>query len=148
MSFRKFLYLALATLSEVMATVLLKNMKGVLKFYPCMGIAIVSLAGFYFLFLAIRMMPMGVAYAIWSGAGIILVALSEVIIYEEPLAWIFHEFFSFLSKIQSVREIQVIYGGKPKIQFVILRHLPQTLMHKTLKHIFMSLGEICGLGDS
>ena len=31
------------------------------------------------------MMPMGVAYAIWSGAGIILVALSEVIIYEEPL---------------------------------------------------------------
>jgi small multidrug resistance pump len=85
MSFRKFLYLVLAALSEVVATCLLKNMKGVLKFFPILGISIASLAGFYFLFLAIRMMPMGVAYAIWSGAGIILVALSEVIIYEEPL---------------------------------------------------------------
>ncbi len=85
MFFRKFLYLALAALAEVMATFFLKNMKGVLKFYPCMGISIASLAGFYFLFLAIRMMPMGIAYAIWSGAGIILVVLSEVILYEEPM---------------------------------------------------------------
>ena len=85
MSFRKFLYLALAALSEVAATVLLKNMKGVLRFFPFLGMAVAAVAGFYFLFLAIRMMPMGMAYAIWSGAGIILVALSEVIIYEEPL---------------------------------------------------------------
>ena len=85
MSFRKFFYLALAALSEVAATCLLKNMKGVLRFFPFLGITIAAVVGFYFLFLTIRMMPMGVAYAIWSGAGIVLVALSEVIIYEEPL---------------------------------------------------------------
>jgi hypothetical protein len=45
MSFRKFLYLVLAALSEVVATCLLKNMKGVLKFFPILGISIASLAG-------------------------------------------------------------------------------------------------------
>ena len=44
--------------------------------------------------------------------------------------------FSFLSKIQSVREIQIIYGGKPKIQFVILHHLPQTHMYQGFEAYF------------
>lgn len=69
------LYLAVAVLAEVIATSALKASDGFTRFGP----VAILLAGyglaFFMLSKALRSIPVGVAYAIWSGAGIVLVTL-------------------------------------------------------------------------
>ena len=76
-----YLHLAIAIVAEVIATSFLKQAEGFTRLVP----SLVTLAGyavaFYFLSLALRSVPTGVAYAIWSGAGIVLIATA---------AWLFH----------------------------------------------------------
>jgi len=69
------LYLAIAIVAEVVGTTALKASDGFTRF----GASAVVVAGyglaFYFLSLALRDIPVGVAYAIWSGVGIVLVSI-------------------------------------------------------------------------
>lgn len=69
-----YIYLAVAICCEVVATSALKQTDGFTRLLP----SIVTIAGyglaFYFLSLPIRTIPVGVVYAIWSGAGIVLIA--------------------------------------------------------------------------
>ena len=66
--------LLIAIACEVVATSALKATEGFTRFWP----AVVTVAGygvaFYFLSLTLRTMPVGIVYAIWSGAGIVLIA--------------------------------------------------------------------------
>jgi small multidrug resistance pump len=75
-----YLYLAVAILSEVIATSFLKVSDGFTKPMP----SAITVAGyaisFYFLSLALRTIPTGIAYAIWSGIGIVLIT---------TIAWVF-----------------------------------------------------------
>ena len=75
-----YLYLAIAIVAEVIATSFLKQSDGFSKLTP----SLVTIAGyavsFYFLSLSLRDVPTGIAYAIWSGVGIVLIA---------AIAWIF-----------------------------------------------------------
>jgi small multidrug resistance pump len=68
-------YLAVAICFEVIATSALKETDGFTRLVP----SLVTVAGyglaFYFLSLPIRTMPVGIVYAVWSGAGIVLIAL-------------------------------------------------------------------------
>jgi small multidrug resistance pump len=68
-------WLLVAILFEVLATTALKETQGFTRLVP----SLVTVAGyalaFYFLSLPLRTMPVGVVYAIWSGAGIILVTV-------------------------------------------------------------------------
>ncbi|KQM86154.1 hypothetical protein ASE67_09870 [Sphingomonas sp. Leaf23] len=67
-------WLAIAIVAEVIATSTMRATAGFTKLGP----SLVTLAGyavaFYCLSLALRTMPTGIAYAIWSGVGIVLVA--------------------------------------------------------------------------
>lgn len=78
-------YLSLAILAEVIATSALKASSGFSQLVP----SIVVIAGygtaFYCLSLALRSVPLGVAYAIWSGAGTALIALIGVVLYKQKL---------------------------------------------------------------
>lgn len=78
-------YLSLAILAEVIATSALKASSGFTQLVP----SIVVIAGygtaFYCLSLALRSVPLGVAYAIWSGAGTALIALIGVVLYKQKL---------------------------------------------------------------
>lgn len=69
-----YLYLGIAIVCEVIATSFLKASEGFTRPIP----TLITLAGygvaFYCLSLTLRTMPTGVAYAIWSGVGIVLVA--------------------------------------------------------------------------
>lgn len=69
-----YVYLAVAVALEVVATSALKLTDGFTRLTP----SIVTLVGyglaFYFLSLTLRAMPVGVVYALWSGAGIVLIA--------------------------------------------------------------------------
>ncbi|HET7413665.1 MAG TPA: multidrug efflux SMR transporter [Pararhizobium sp.] len=69
-----YIYLAVAICCEVVATSALKQTDGFTRVLP----SIVTIVGyglaFYFLSLPIRTIPVGIVYAIWSGAGIVLIA--------------------------------------------------------------------------
>ncbi|RDS82883.1 QacE family quaternary ammonium compound efflux SMR transporter [Dyella monticola] len=79
------LYLSLAILAEVIATSALKASQGFTQLVP----AVVVIAGygtaFYCLSLALRSVPLGIAYAIWSGAGTALIAFIGVVLYRQKL---------------------------------------------------------------
>ena len=70
-----YLYLTVAILFEVIATTALKETQGFTRLVPS-AIAVVGYAlAFYFLSLPLRSMPVGIVYAIWCGAGIILITV-------------------------------------------------------------------------
>lgn len=69
-----YLYLAIAIAAEVVATSALKASEGFTKAGPTLIVAAGYGVAFYFLSLVLKSVPVGVAYAIWSGAGIVLIA--------------------------------------------------------------------------
>lgn len=70
-----YLYLAIAIVAEVIATSCLKASEGFTRLGPSLFVVAGYAVAFYFLSLTLRTMSIGVAYAIWCGAGIVLVAL-------------------------------------------------------------------------
>ncbi|MGN6143409.1 MAG: DMT family transporter [Mesorhizobium sp.] len=68
-----YLYLLVAIVFEVLATTALKETQGFTRLVP----SLVTVAGygfaFYFLSLPLRTMPVGIVYALWCGAGIIMI---------------------------------------------------------------------------
>ncbi|WP_187774752.1 DMT family transporter [Billgrantia pellis] len=76
-----YLYLALAIVAEVIATSALKASDG----FSRLGPSLVSVVGygvaFFLLSLVLRTVPVGIAYALWAGLGIVLVALVGVLMY-------------------------------------------------------------------
>lgn len=68
-------YLAVAIVAEVIATTALRAADGFTQLWPSLISIIGYVVAFYFLSLTLRTVPTGVAYAIWSGAGIVLISL-------------------------------------------------------------------------
>lgn len=69
------LYLTIAIVSEVLATSALKATEGFSRLGPSVVVVVGYGLAFYFLSLTLRSIPIGVAYAVWSGVGIALVSL-------------------------------------------------------------------------
>ncbi|TFG59112.1 MAG: multidrug efflux SMR transporter [Nitrospirales bacterium] len=78
-----YLYLFMAIVAEVIATSSLKAAEGFTRLGPSLVVAIGYIAAFYLLSLVLRSMTIGIAYAIWSGVGIILLALVGAITFRE-----------------------------------------------------------------
>jgi len=68
-------YLLLAILTEVIATTALKSSNGFTRFMPSFVVVVGYVSASYFFSLCLQAIAVGVAYAIWSGLGIILVTL-------------------------------------------------------------------------
>lgn len=81
-----FLYLALAIAAEVIATSALKSAEGFTRLWPSLIVVIGYITAFGFLSLTLRTIPVGVAYAIWSGVGIIMISLLAWWIHNQNLA--------------------------------------------------------------
>lgn len=79
--------LFLAILSEVIATTSLKFSEGFTKFVPSVVVLIGYGLSFYLLSITLKVMPIGVAYAIWSGVGLILTVIAGMILFQETLDW-------------------------------------------------------------
>ena len=78
-------HLFLAILAEVVATSALKASDGLSR-PPAVGLTIVGYTvSFYFLGLAFRTIPLGVAYAVWAGVGIVTVTLIGVFWFGQGL---------------------------------------------------------------
>ena len=76
----KYLFLLLAIVGEAIGTTFLKESNGFTRPVPTAIMTVFYVGTFYFLSLALRTMPTGVAYAIWSGVGVVLIT---------AIAWIF-----------------------------------------------------------
>ncbi len=70
-----YLYLALAIAFEVVGTSALKASETFTRLAPSLVALIAYTASFVFLALSLRTIPIGIAYAMWSGLGIVLIAL-------------------------------------------------------------------------
>ncbi|UJP05667.1 MAG: multidrug efflux SMR transporter [Nitrosomonas sp.] len=79
------LLLAIAIVSEVVATSCLKATEGFTRFWPSVTVVAGYLLAFYLLSLTLKIIPVGIAYAIWSGIGIVLIALSGWLFLQQPL---------------------------------------------------------------
>ena len=79
------LYLGLAIVAEIIATSALQATHGFTKLWP----SVLTLLGyglaFYFLSLTLRSIPLGIAYAIWSGVGIVCVSIIAYFLYKQSL---------------------------------------------------------------
>lgn len=78
-----YLYLAIAIIAEVTATSALKASEEFTKLIPSIIVVVGYIIAFYFMTLVLRVMPVGVTYAIWSGLGIVLVTILGVILYDQ-----------------------------------------------------------------
>jgi len=79
------LFLTAAIVSEVIGTSALKATEGFTRLWPSVIVAAGYGLAFYFLSLTLSVIPVGVAYAIWSGAGIVLIALIAWAFYGQTL---------------------------------------------------------------
>ena len=80
-----YLYLAIAIVAEVIATSFLKSCEGFTRLTPSILVIIGYSVAFYFLSLTLRSMSVGVVYAIWCGAGIVLVSVIAWLIFGQKL---------------------------------------------------------------
>jgi small multidrug resistance pump len=80
-----YLYLCLAIVAEVIGTSALKASDGFTKLLPSLVTALGYAVAFYCLALTLRSIPVGVAYAIWSGVGIVLISLVAFFVYGQRL---------------------------------------------------------------
>ncbi|WP_285767029.1 multidrug efflux SMR transporter [Peribacillus sp. SI8-4] len=76
-------FLAIAIISEVFGSSMLKVSNGFRRFFPSIGVIIGMGVAFYCLSISLITIPLGTAYAIWSGIGTALTALVGVIVYKE-----------------------------------------------------------------
>ena len=79
------IFLAVAIISEVIGTSALKASEGFSRLWPSVIVIIGYASAFYFLSLTLKTIPVGVAYAIWSGIGIVLIALIAWVLYGQAL---------------------------------------------------------------
>ena len=82
---KNWLILFVAIVSEVIATSALKSSEGFSRFWPSVVVVIGYGIAFYCLALTLRVIPMGVVYAIWSGIGIVLIALVGWFLFDQKL---------------------------------------------------------------
>ncbi len=79
------LLLVLAITAEVIGTAGLKASEGFARLGPSMLAVVGYCAAFYFLSLSLKQLPLGIAYAIWSGLGTVGSVLLGVLIWRETL---------------------------------------------------------------
>jgi small multidrug resistance pump len=79
-------YLALAIISEVTATSALKSSEGFTRLGPSLVVVSGYGISFFLLSLALRSIPVAIAYAIWSGVGVALIAVVGWIVYRQALS--------------------------------------------------------------
>ena len=80
-----YVYLAIAIVSEVVATSALRAAEGFTRLAPSVLVVVGYALAFLFLSLTLKTIPVGNAYAIWAGVGIVLVSLVAYFLYGQAL---------------------------------------------------------------
>jgi small multidrug resistance pump len=81
-----YMALALAITAEVIATSTLKATDSFTRPLPSVLVVVAYAVAFYFLSVAVKVIPVGVAYGIWSGLGIVLVSVIAFFLHKQSLS--------------------------------------------------------------
>jgi small multidrug resistance pump len=79
------LVLSIAIVAEVIATLALKASDGFTRWLPSLVVVIGYAIAFYGMSLSLKSIPVGIAYAVWAGVGIVLVSLFSWLFYQQTL---------------------------------------------------------------
>jgi small multidrug resistance pump len=79
------LYLIGAIVCEVIATSALKASEGFTRLWPSVVVTLGYAGAFYLLSLTLRSIPVGIAYAVWSGVGVALIGVIGWLFLGQPL---------------------------------------------------------------
>jgi small multidrug resistance pump len=77
--------LSVAIVAEVIGTSALKSAEGFSRLYPSLIVVFSYSVSFYLLSLCLRTIPVGVVYAVWSGVGMVLLALIGYLFFKQSL---------------------------------------------------------------
>ncbi len=80
-----YLFLVIAIISEVIATTALKSIDGFSRWGPIAVAVVGYVLAIVFLMLCLRSFPVGVAYALWSGVGMVLIAFLGYVVHDQKL---------------------------------------------------------------
>ncbi|MFD1882400.1 SMR family transporter [Paracoccus pacificus] len=80
-----YVYLLTAILAEVIGTSFLQRSEQFTRLWPTLIMALSYAVAFWLLSLTLRTVPLGIAYAIWSGLGIVLVSLAGLVFFQQRL---------------------------------------------------------------
>ncbi|MCQ9616965.1 SMR family transporter [Paenalcaligenes niemegkensis] len=78
-------YLSIAIAAEIIATTALKSSESFTRLWPSLITALGYGIAFYFLSLSLRSIPIGIAYAVWSGVGIVAISIIAWIVFKQQL---------------------------------------------------------------
>lgn len=78
-------YLTIAILTEVLGTSALRATEGFTRLWPALVVILAYSVSFYCLAQTLRFIPVGIAYAIWSGVGIVLIAIAGWLFFRQTL---------------------------------------------------------------
>ena len=70
---------------EVLGTTLLQQSQQFTRLWPTAGLALCYGLAFYLLTIALKQMPVGLAYAIWSGLGVVLISVIGLFLFKQKL---------------------------------------------------------------
>ncbi len=82
---KAYLYLFIAIIAEVLGTSALKASDGFTRLMPSLMVLAAYTTAFYLLSLVFRSIPVGIAYAIWAGLGIVIISLVGVLAFRQAL---------------------------------------------------------------
>ena len=82
---KNWIFLCVAIIAEVIATSALKSSEGFSKPIASVIVVLGFIIAFYCLSLTLKTIPVGIAYAIWSGVGIVLVTIIAWIVFDQKL---------------------------------------------------------------
>jgi quaternary ammonium compound-resistance protein SugE len=78
------IYLLIAGLLEIAWAIGLKQTEGWTRLVPSVITVVLMIGSFYFLSLAVRSLPIGTAYAVWTGIGTVGAAILGIVLFDEP----------------------------------------------------------------
>lgn len=84
---KAYFILLLAVFAETIGTTALQASQQFSRFWPSVLVVIGYGVAFYLLGLTLKYMPVGIVYAIWSGLGIVLIAVIGFIVFGQRLDW-------------------------------------------------------------
>ncbi|GAA5087618.1 SMR family transporter [Paenalcaligenes hermetiae] len=78
-------YLSIAIVAEIIATSALKSAEGFTRLWPSLVTIVGYAIAFFCLSLSLRHIPVGIAYAIWSGVGIVAISIIGFVLFKQSL---------------------------------------------------------------
>ncbi|WP_166415675.1 DMT family transporter [Cochlodiniinecator piscidefendens] len=84
---KHYLFLLIAVITETIGTSALEASQQMTRVVPAVIVVVAYVLSFYFMALTLKYMPVGIVYALWSGLGIVSIAIIGYLVFGQSLDW-------------------------------------------------------------